>query len=493
MERIMKRAVVLLCAAVLGCSPAGNKQAAELYRVKWYGILDNPAAIAEDMKIVSKYAEDKIGVGIDFAVAPEGGINSLIQIGEPMDLLHTSGGEYLRWAELGALWDMTEAVKTVTPALWKSMPEVVWSGGTYKGKITAIPIYKDIARTEFILWDKGYIDKYNLQDAIQDQSLDGYEKIFKTIKDGEGARFYPASVSRGKTFSQPDAPLWDSGAQDIPGVEFRWDDPQLKFVFNLDGLVPVETIRRVNAWHKAGYFAPDQATNSNAVRPAVLEYGSGWKGAAPIWAGWNNNEYGIYPVERADGPLIYTNTVRGAMTSIGVNSKHQEEALKIMELLGTDPLFRDMICYGIEGKHFTYVKRPSGQQGGVVRQNPDTPWPLAAWNSGAWFVDTAGGPINVLSAMDSDPDRYAQIAEQNARARVSPAMGFTLDASPVAAEVNAVRAVWEKYRYDVWGGSYDDPQKIHDQIGGEMNAAGMGRILDEANRQMAAWRAENNK
>jgi putative aldouronate transport system substrate-binding protein len=462
--------------------------------VSWYtGGIIQPTVI-EDMKIISKYAEDKIGIGLEFASVEGAAQNVMVESGEPFDIMNLDAGPFIKWAEMGACADITDLVKTETPALYASMPESMWPAGTYQGKIFAVPIYKDVATTPFTIWDTRSVNKYNLHSFIQDTTIPGFDKTFRELKRQDPSLYI--TVAREHDFQLG---RWidgfSSGLQ-APIFGVRLDDRNRRVIIPIqDDPIWQEGLRYFRSWYQDGLFAPDQATSPENWVPAdlgapIYTSGSGWPSAASIWAGWNHNPDGTIPVETSMGPWNSTDSIRNAMNFVGANSTHKVEALKILELASTDPLFRDMLAYGVEGKHFTYVTRPQGQTPGVVHKtgvNWEGPY---AYKTGAWFIETSSGTKPVISSTDDDLDRLGEIAEQNGRARTSVVMGFTFDSSAYLTEISNINAVWDRYRALVFGG-VEDPAVIVPRVVAEMNAVGLQRIKEEAQRQIDAWARTN--
>jgi putative aldouronate transport system substrate-binding protein len=190
------------------------------------------------------------------------------------------------------------------------------------------------------------------------------------------------------------------------------------------------------------------------------------------------------------GPWNSTDAVRNAMNFIGANSTHKAESLKILELASTDPVFRDMLAYGIEGKHFTYITRPAGQTPGVLHKTGVEWQGPYAYKTGAWFIETPAGTKPVISSTDDDLNRLGEIAEQNGRARTSVMMGFTMDTAAFITEINNIYAVWDLYDEIVFGG-VEDPAVIVPRVLAELNAVGLQRLKDEAQRQVNEWARTN--
>jgi putative aldouronate transport system substrate-binding protein len=495
----MKRIVLVLavtmctvCGVFFSCKKAASTTQKPV--VEWNtGLVIQPQVI-EDMKIISKYAEDKIGIGLTFTSTEGAATNVMVESGEPFDIVNLDAGPFIKWAEMGACADITDLLKSQTPALWTSMPQPMWAAGTYNGKIYAVPIYKDVATTPFTIWDTRSVNKYNLHSLIQDTTIPGFDRIFREIKRQDPSIYITAAKGDDFQLSR-----WidgiSSGLQ-APFFGVRLDDRTRTVISPIqDDPTFQEGLRYFRRWYLDGLFAPDQSMSRDPWKPPELgariySSGSGWPSAAPIWASWEHNPDGTTPVETYMGPWNSTDAIRNAMNFIGANSRHKVESLKILELASTDPVFRDMLAYGIEEKHFTYVTRPQGQTPGVIHRtgvNWEGPY---AYKTGAWFIETPSGTKPVISSPDDDLNRLGEIAEQNGRARTSVMMGFSFDSSALLTEIANINAVWERYKDLVMGG-VEDPAVFVPRVMAEMNAVGLQKVKDEAQRQINEWAKTN--
>jgi putative aldouronate transport system substrate-binding protein len=487
--------ILVLCAGslVFAAGRQGGSSGAKPV-VKWYtGGLIQPQVI-EDMKAISKYAEDKIGVGLTFASAENAVKNVMIESGEAFDIMNLDGDPFIKYAAMGACADITDSVKSQTPALWNSMPQDLWAAGTYDGRIYAVPIYKDVATTSFTIWDTRSVNKYNLHSLIKDTTIPGLDKIFREIKRQDPSVYI--TVSKDDDFQLG---RWIDGISaglQAPVFGVRFDDRTRTVITPIqDDPTWQEGLRYFRQWCLDGLFAPDKLTSKDSWKPPELgapiyTAGSGWASAASIWAGWNHNPEGTTPVETYMGPWKYTDAIRSAMNFIGANSPHKTECLKILELASTDPAFRDMLAYGVEGKHFTYVTRPQGQTPGVIHKtgvNWEGPY---HYKTGAWFIQTPAGTKPIISSPDDDLNRLGEIADQNGRARTSVMMGFTFDSAALLTEIANVNAVWDRYKDIVFSGA-EDPAVIVPKVMAELNAVGLQKIKDEAQRQVNEWAKTN--
>jgi putative aldouronate transport system substrate-binding protein len=178
------------------------------------------------------------------------------------------------------------------------------------------------------------------------------------------------------------------------------------------------------------------------------------------------------------GPAYSTGSIQGSINCISVNSKYKKEALKLLQLVNTDPKFRDMMAHGIEGDHFHYVTMDDGRTAvHRDRTGPDA-WPLVNYQEGNYFIET---PEDTVPAGYWDEVRYL-----NETAATSPLLGFNMDVTPVETEVINCKNTWAKYYTDLRTGAADPDQTIPLVIA-ELRRKGMDTIIAEAQRQIDAF------
>jgi putative aldouronate transport system substrate-binding protein len=149
------------------------------------------------------------------------------------------------------------------------------------------------------------------------------------------------------------------------------------------------------------------------------------------------------------------------------------EALKLLQLVNTDPVFRDMLTYGIEGDHFQYVTMSDDGRKAVRRLRND--WPLINYQQGNYFILT---PENTVS-----PGYWDEVRYLNETAFPSYILGFTMNLTPVENEVINCRNTWDKYSTDLRTGA-SDPAKVLPAVTAELRKKGMDKIIAEAQRQI---------
>lgn len=161
---------------------------------------NQPKNLDEGLAAMNDYTAKKIGVKINLKVAGWGDwetkMNQIINTSEYFDFMFSDNTKYAQQVSQGALAEITDEDLKAVPGLTKLIPEDVWSGAKIKGKLYAIPAYKDSAQTEYWIWDEAIVKKYHIdtKNAITLKQLD---PILREIKKGEGAKnknFYPFIV-----------------------------------------------------------------------------------------------------------------------------------------------------------------------------------------------------------------------------------------------------------------------------------------------------------
>ena len=126
--------------------------------------------------------------------------------------------------------------------------------------------------------------------------------------------------------------------------------------------------------------------------------------------------------------------------------------------------------YGVEGENFEYT-----EEGKVERLNED--WSMAGYTQGTFF--------NVSQLSSVEVNEWDEVRELNANAVPSVMLGFDMDTSAVETELANCRAVYEKYKSELWTGARD-PRELIPVILSELDAAGWETIREEAQRQVDA-------
>ncbi|PQP88801.1 MULTISPECIES: ABC transporter substrate-binding protein [unclassified Paenibacillus] len=428
-----------------------------------------PSNFSKAVDAMNAYTAEKIGVKVDIKVASWGEwdtkMNTIVNTGEPFDIMFTNSGKYSKQVAMGAFADITDLVQSETPDLYKLIPQNVWDGTKIGGKYYSVPTYKDSALTQYWVFDDKYVQKYNI-DINNIKTLQDLDKPLHDMKAGEGKSFYPLPMTQGEGlngfFND-----YDDLTLGFPPVGVKADDASRKVVSVLEQPDVMANLKLLHQWYQDGIINPDAPTKTEADKGRPFFAAQAFPGAEISWQ--INDNVQKYDMVQHYGPIYTTSTIQGSLNAISANSKYQKEALKYLELVNTDPKLRNMLAFGELGVDY---KNVDGEK--VIERTTDT-WPLAAYTQGTFF--------NLAVTKGAPEDQWEQVKKLNEAASSSTILGFALDISNLQTEVANCQAVWDKYKYELITGA-SDPEKMVPKITAELKSAGMDTIMKAAQEQI---------
>jgi len=464
-KTILWSALPAMLMALAGC---GKSNAADIPTLIWWQIGSNSADLPKYSQILSEYTEKKIGVRLDirqgsWATATQR-FNAMINTGEYWDILFSDANSYQSFADLGAYADITEMVKTAAPKLYASIPPQLWEGVELNGVIYGVPTYKDSAATTYGFWDAAIVEKYGLN--IDDVSWENMDRNFRKIKAGGEVR-YPYMLSR----SENDAIFLDYEVFQVPAIGIKAGDKSMKVKCTLEEPDIIRRFHYMYDWYNAGIVNPDANMIDSMPKYRPYFIAQAWPAVAGSYATTAGIER--YLPAKIWGPVYSTGSIQGSINCVSVNSKYKEKALSLLELANTDPVFRDMLAYGIEGTHFHYVTMPDDGRRAVHKDRTD--WPLVNYQEGNYFIET---PEDTVPA-----GYWDQVRALNESADASPLLGFAMDLTPIETEVINCKNTWAKYYTDLRTGA-SNPDEILPKLIAELRRKGMDKIISETQRQI---------
>lgn len=130
--------------------------------------------------------------------------------------------------------------------------------------------------------------------------------------------------------------------------------------------------------------------------------------------------------------------------------------MKIIALMNNDKFFNNLLNFGIEGKHYTFVDKAKG----VIK-------PLKPANANEGYAPNMQWALQnrfITYLTTNDPlDKWDQYKKCNASAGIRPTVGFIEDLSPVRSRVAAVDAVRQQYEEALTRGIVD-PASVKDDF-----------------------------
>ena len=171
------------------------------------------------------------------------------------------------------------------------------------------------------------------------------------------------------------------------------------------------------------------------------------------------------------------------MTAVSSFTPHWREALALIQLMNTDPWYRETARYGIEGKH--YVRNADGTVTRTRRGN--TNMGVEAYAQGHYTLGAL--EASPFPEVPTDPDQWTKAMVRYADAPASSVMGFVPDITPVESECLALRQIVEEYRRELYTGT-SDPDVVIPIMLSRMKEVGLDRVLAEIQRQLDAFLLE---
>jgi putative aldouronate transport system substrate-binding protein len=395
---------------------------------------------------------------------------------EPLDLFSVwRGAELNSMYQKGQIIPLDDLIKQYGKELEKEVGQTYLSVGKINGEIYGVPALKDQASNFGFVITKEYVDKYNI-DLSKVKTIHDITPILALIKEKE-PNFYPFIPNR------ITIPLQYDALGDEFGVLIG-DNYQVVNLYESKEYRDIAALMR--SWYQAGYIRRDAATvtenNLMQVRAntGCAYFTLGKPGVEIEDAVTAAHELVMVDFHRA---FTATTNVQTVMWAIPYNSKNPDKAMQLMNLLFSDPVLINLIDWGIEGTH--YVKKPDGTityPAGMTAAN--SPYMLnMTWQLGNQFLS------HVWEGLP--PNYYDTLRAFNAGAKISPAMGFFFDSSPVQAQISALSAVVEEYNMTLTTGSVDI--SVLDEFNAKLKAAGLNDVIAEKQRQLNSWRTANNK
>ncbi len=246
-----------------------------------------------------------------------------------------------------------------------------------------------------------------------------------------------------------------------------------------------ELSKRRNQWSKEGLIMPDASINPEQV--------SSLMGQGKVFCATTETKPGIESQwERNTGiditiiDVVPDYTMTSNLNNywfIPYTSEKPARAMQILNAMYTDPDVANLLIYGIEGKYWRFVDEANGvidYPEGVT--SSDLGWTITAWHF----------PNELIAHkwVTAGPDIWKDTIQFNKDCHPSQAKGFVWDSTSVINEIVACTTVRDKYKKGLETGDVD-PDTVWEQMKAEFEEAGVQKIIEEKQRQLDAWLAEN--
>ena len=478
MKKILSLVLALALVLAIACTAS-----AETQKIIWWVYASGDAPIDTQLVVdaANAYSAEKIGVEVELIFKNDEQFGLGMQTGEPYDMTFTCdwANDFASNAYNEMFYDITDLVKTATPALYETIDQKYWDvAGSLNGKIYAVPTLKDMASQQFFRLDKERFEAIGCE-LPDEMAFADLEPLLKAYKENY-TDLYPLMMGKGGLTGMTNSAQWIAGSYLCSPYHLAGTDRENKIIPFWEDEVLMERYQLLHKWYELGYINPDAATIESIgsdIRAAVRS-GSAWKGYYSGYSSWAGIV--VHGASYA-GPFMSTATMRGAMNAINAAASEEQAiaCLKYLELLNTDRTFRDILRYGVEGTHFNYTEVNGNK---VVERTEQ--------GNNNWSMDgfVTGSVVNASCTTDSYYD-WNEIFKDYENAIVSTLGTFTFDKANVEAECAACSAVMEKYTAEMLTGTLDIDAMLP-TIQEELKAAGIEAVQAEAQAQLDAYLAQ---
>lgn len=460
----------------------------ELVNISWYmrkpidTMKDQEAIEAEANKTINNAVNANLNFTFIDAASWEDKMKLMSASGEEYDLVFTANWTNPIDANVqkGAFLPLDDLLKQYGQDILAKVDERAWKAVTYNGKIMAVPSQSPFTTPQGIVFKKDLVEKYNV-DYKQIKNLQDLEPYLETIKKNEPT-ITPLLVT--KTVSAAGDFIAD---HTIVSKGIRYDELANKLVFEIDIPQYVNNYRTMHDYYKKGYVAKDAGVKTDFTaeaksgKYAIMRDSGGYSedgSKSTALFGFPTVESLVYY------PIISTSNMVGAATAISKTSKNPEKAMELLNLVWKDKELSNTLAFGLEGKNYT-VKSGAGTDDISIDAKSGAEQTWAIWHN--WL-----GPL--WDQWDSSWNSKASLElmqKNNNEAKTSSILGFLFNGEAVKSETVQVNAVYAEMLPILITGSMPDYDKFLGEMKQRLNEAGLEKIKAEAEKQLEAWKAQN--
>jgi len=457
-----------------------------------------PGGVPADVDLVaaelSKVTQERFNATIKLQPVDWGSFQERINLasaaGEKVDLEFTAPwiNNYAQNVANGNLVALDELLSENAPGLWASMAPTTWDATRVGGKI-----YGVINQQIFVKdWGvntlrKDLAEKYKI-DLNPLKRYEDVEPTLKALKDGEGGT--PVAVEQDRSviwwaeYWGLDPVLEILSNCTLVGVQY--EDSTRKAFNVVDKPEFKQSVELVRKWKNDGYLTDPLAPEE---RDALIRSGEtgyiGFHIVKPGGAEEAKAKYGFDYVAKGMSPWILTTAgVTATLNGISRTCADPARTMMFLELLNTDVDFYNLMCNGIEGKHWVWVDEnkkligyPEGLTAETCGYHPNTDWMFGCvFNSYYWTEAAAAGNI------------WQATRDMNAGATPSPVLGFAFVQDNVQTEMSQITNVVSEMYLPLIEGLADVDETLPKLQQG-LKDAGIEAVIAEVQRQIDAWAA----
>ena len=246
----------------------------------------------------------------------------------------------------------------------------------------------------------------------------------------------------------------------------------------------MEYCKLMNSWYEKGYIVENVATVESSYYNFKNEdgsyngkYGLGCVSYSPLNEVGTSNSVGTEMTPMIVTPVINTTgNCAGSVWCILAKSEHPTECMELLQAWNTDPYIKNIMAYGLEGRHYELVdgkvKQFDGWTDNYFTQN---------WTTGNMF-------ISYLMVGEQD-DKWDKYIEFNDSAIDSPHLGFNPATDEISDKLAAINGAIAEYGPLLEVGVLDAEEYVP-MLCDALKGVGIDDVVAWYQAQYDAWKAE---
>lgn len=464
---------------------AANTSSGPMVTITWY-IMGNYPCPDQDavMKAANDYLKTKLNAQLNVIPLTWGDYGTKMSVAiasrQQFDLCFTSDwiNDFVANVSKGAFMPLDDLMKTDAPQTYASIPAAWWKAVSINGKIYGVINQQISARSTEITYATADAQKYNFDAST-------YVKGDLSSLDPFIAKMYAADPNR-YVLVVDTTPIDFLGLDNPSGTSVPCvvdpNDPTSKVQDMWQMPAVKQWYATLQDWNAKGWQQSERRitlttdpTSDITSGLVMLETSGTWKPGGDVEISKQN---GFPTTDIVSGtPVLSTGGIQATLTAVSATSANPDMAMKVLELVNTDPELYNILGNGIEGVHYTL---DSNKQMTFTDKQPNYgPGNTWAWGTNYMSYVSQGQPADV----------WEQTKQYNNAATMSPLLGFSFDPTPVKDDIAKVTAISTQYARGLQLGYYSTAQ--YDDMDAKLQAAGLGDIITEMQKQIDAWKASN--
>lgn len=483
----MKKRMRRIAAMFLGMSmlasaamPVFAGDSDEVVKLTWHVIGNEQQDMQTVMDAVNAITVPEIGVELDMQMYATSEFVDKMQMmlaaGEEIDLMFV--GYINTYADLlskGGLMDITDML---SPEFLDTLNPILKNACTVDGKIYAIPNEQVFGTQTAIAVQHDLAEEFGL-DIESVKSAKDLEEFWAWVRD-EKTDYYPM-----RSINMTTALLSDENktTQLVSAAGYlqrdALDGDGSIEIINMFGDYEYELAKQRYEWYEQGFVRKDVlTTTTDSADYSSNKYASFFVGWKPGYDTQLNTAMGIdYDIIKIDNELVYGGGALSTMIGVPITCEHPEEAVDFIELVNTNKELYNLICFGVEGVHYTLDEE------GKVVENQESGY---YQSSGDWKF---GNQFNALVRAGQPDTIWEDTKAFNESMIENPLASFIFDNTNVATQIASCQTVIDQYNNVINSGA-QNPDEYWDEFQEALTKAGLDDIIAEAQTQVDAYMAD---